>query len=52
MDADYVGPDEKSVHDKEPVYRYQSLAGIEFYKEPKHQDKRRLVNFYEPHTKR
>ena len=48
----YVDPYEKSVHDMDPVYCYQSLAGIECYKEPNHQDKRRLVNYYGPNPTR
>ena len=45
----YLDAYEKSVHDMEPVYCYQSLAGVECFNEPNHQDKRRLVNYYGPH---
>ena len=48
----HVDPYEKSVHDMDPVYCYQSLAGIECFREPNHQDKRRLVNYYGPHPTR
>ena len=48
----YVDPYEKSVHDLDPVYCYQSLAGIECHKKPSHQDKRRLVNYYGPNPTR
>ena len=39
---------EKQVQDWEPVYCYKSLASVQCYKEPKHSDSRRLVNFYGP----
>ena len=48
----YVDAYEEAVHDMEPVYCYQSLAGVECFKEPNHQDKRRLVNYYGPHPTR
>ena len=35
--------------DEKPIYCYQSLAGVECFKEPNHRDKRRIVNFYGPH---
>ena len=34
---------------EKPIYCYQSLAGVECFKEPNHRDKRRIVNFYGPH---
>ena len=39
---------ERQVADWEPVYCYKSLASVQCYKEPKHSDSRRLVNFYGP----
>lgn len=39
---------ERQVADWEPVYCYKSLAAVQCYKEPKHSDSRRLVNFYGP----
>ena len=48
----YVDEYEAHVHDWEPVYCYKSLAGTQCYKEPKHSDERRLVNYYGPHPSR
>ncbi|MBL6932692.1 MAG: hypothetical protein ISR45_07055 [Rhodospirillales bacterium] len=39
---------EKQVQDWEPVYCYKSIGSVQCYKEPKHSDSRRLVNFYGP----
>jgi len=39
---------ERHVEDWEPVYCYKSIGGVQCYKEPKHSDSRRLVNFYGP----
>ena len=47
----HAGGYEEYVYDGEPIYCYQSLAGIECFKEPNHLDKRRMVNFYGPHPK-
>jgi len=52
----YVSEYEKAVYDFEPVYCYQSIgqsvSGVECYKTPKHQDERRLVNYYGPDPSR
>ena len=39
---------ERQVEDWEPVYCYKSIGAVQCYKEPKHSDSRRLVNFYGP----
>jgi len=39
---------EQQVEDWEPVYCYKSIGAVQCYKEPKHSDSRRLVNFYGP----
>jgi hypothetical protein len=39
---------EQQVEDFEPVYCYKSIGSVQCYKEPKHSDSRRLVNFYGP----
>ena len=39
---------ERHVADWEPVYCYKSIGAVQCYKEPKHSDSRRLVNFYGP----
>ena len=39
---------EEVVYDREPIYCYQSLAGVECFRAPNHFDKRRIVNFYGP----
>ncbi len=39
---------ERQVQDWEPVYCYKSIGAVQCYKEPKHSDSRRLVNFYGP----
>jgi hypothetical protein len=39
---------ERQVADWEPVYCYKSIGAVQCYKEPKHSDSRRLVNFYGP----
>ena len=44
----YVSEYEKGVYDYEPVYCYQSLAGIQCFEEPNHRDEKRLVNYYGP----
>ena len=44
----YVSEYEKGVYDYEPVYCYQSLAGIRCFDKPNHRDERRLVNYYGP----
>ena len=44
----YVSEYEKGVYDYEPVYCYQSLAGIECFEKPYHRDEKRLVNYYGP----
>ncbi len=44
----YVSEYEKAVYDYEPVYCYQSLAGIQCFDKPNHRDEKRLVNYYGP----
>ena len=44
----YVSEYEKGVYDYEPVYCYQSLAGIQCFDKPNHRDEKRLVNYYGP----
>jgi hypothetical protein len=44
----YVSEYEKDVYDYEPVYCYQSLAGIQCFEKPNHRDEKRLVNYYGP----
>jgi len=39
---------ERQVENMEPVYCYKSIGSVQCYKEPKHSDSRRLVNFYGP----
>ncbi len=39
---------ERQVADWEPIYCYKSIGAVQCYKEPKHSDSRRLVNFYGP----
>jgi hypothetical protein len=39
---------ERHVENWEPVYCYKSIGGVQCYNEPKHSDKRRLVNYYGP----
>lgn len=39
---------EQQVEDLEPVYCYKSIGSVQCYKQPKHSDSRRLVNFYGP----
>lgn len=39
---------ETQVENWEPVYCYKSIGAVQCYKEPKHSDSRRLVNFYGP----
>ncbi len=48
----HVDEYEKHVHDWEPVYCYKSLAATACYREPKHADNRRLVNYFGPHPSR
>ena len=44
----YVSEYEKGVYDYDPVYCYQSLAGIQCFEKPNHRDEKRLVNYYGP----
>jgi hypothetical protein len=44
----YVSEYEKAVYDYEPIYCYQSLAGIQCFDKPNHRDEKRLVNYYGP----
>jgi hypothetical protein len=44
----YESAYERSVTDYEPVYCYQSLAGVTCHRQPNHRDARRLVNYYGP----
>lgn len=48
----HVDEYERHVYDHEPVYCYKSLAGTQCYREPKHSDERRLVNYFGPHPSR
>lgn len=48
----YVDEYERQVSDWEPVYCYKSLAATQCYREPKHADSLRLVNYYGPHPSR
>lgn len=48
----HVDEYERRVYDHEPVYCYKSLAGTSCYREPKHSDERRLVNYFGPHPSR
>ena len=48
----HVDEYERQVYDREPVYCYKSLAGTQCYREPKHSDERRLVNYFGPHPSR
>lgn len=48
----HVDEYERHVYDQEPVYCYKSLAGTACYREPKHADERRLVNYFGPHPSR
>ena len=48
----YVSEYEKAVYDYEPIYCYQSLAGVACFKEPYHRDEKRLVNYYGPAPER
>lgn len=48
----HVDEYERHVTDWEPVYCYKSLAAIQCYREPKHADSLRLVNYYGPHPSR
>lgn len=48
----HVDEYERHVYDHEPVYCYKSLAGTQCYREPKHSDARRLVNYFGPHPSR
>lgn len=48
----YVDEYERHVTDWEPTYCYQSIGAVECYREPKHADSLRLVNYYGPHPSR
>jgi len=48
----HVDEYERHVADMEPVYCYKSLAATACYKEPKHSDSLRLVNYFGPHPSR
>ena len=48
----YVSEYEKAVYDYEPIYCYQSLAGIQCFDKPNHRDEKRLVNYFGPHPSR
>jgi hypothetical protein len=48
----YVDKYESWVHDWEPTYCYQSIGGVECFREPFHRDERRLVNYFGPHPSR
>lgn len=44
----YESEYERQVYDYNPVYCYQSIGSVQCYKEPKHSDERRMVNYYGP----
>ncbi|MBT7356698.1 MAG: hypothetical protein HN809_09880 [Rhodospirillaceae bacterium] len=44
----YESEYERMVYDYDPVYCYQSIGAVLCYKEPKHSDERRMVNYYGP----
>ena len=48
----FVDRYEEQVHGMEPIYCYQSLAGVECLKEPYRRDDLRLVNYFGPHPTR
>lgn len=48
----FVDKYEEAVNDFEPLYCYQSLAGVECFREPHHKDALRLVNYFGPHPSR
>ncbi len=48
----HVDEYERHVSDWEPVYCYKSLASTACYREPRHSDARRLVNYFGPHPSR
>jgi len=48
----YVSDYEAAVYDEEPVYCYQSLAGVSCFDTPHHRDQRRIVNYYGPAPER
>ena len=48
----YVDAYEEAVYDHEPVYCYKTLAAVQCFNEPQHEDKQRLVNYYGPHPSR
>ena len=39
---------EKGVYDYEPIYRYQTLGGVDCRRQPHYRDAARLVNYYGP----
>ena len=39
---------EAAVEDREPVYCYKSLAGVQCYERPHVRDEKRLVNYFGP----
>ena len=43
---------EKALHDLNPVYCYQTLAGVQCHSEPNHSAQRRLVNYFGLHPSR
>ncbi len=45
----YVDSYEEAVHDRAPLYCYQSLAAVECYRTPNQTDEQRLVNYFGPH---
>ena len=48
----YVDTYEEAVYDLEPSYCYQSIGGVECFREPFHRDERRLVNYFGKHPSR
>ncbi len=48
----YVSEYEEAVYDREPLYCYKTIGGIECHKTPNHRDEKHLVNYFGPHPSR
>lgn len=48
----YVDAYEEAVRGFESVYCYKSIGSVECYREPKHEDERRMVNYFGKHPSR
>ncbi len=48
----YVDRYEEQVSGLEPTYCYRSIGAVRCYKEPKHREAKRLVNYFGPHPSR